>query len=99
MFPVWIAITFLAFGLGAIAPGDPAEAIYYHTFGVPPTDQAALDELRDELGLNDPFLVRYGLWTYRALQGDLGISTVPVTRYGANWHPGFGQPSSWRSAV
>ena len=74
LLPVWIAITFLAFGLGVIAPGDPAEAIYYHTFGVPPTDQAALDELREELGLNDPFLVRYGLWTYRAVQGDLGIS-------------------------
>ena len=74
MLPVWTAITLLAFGFGAIAPGDPAEEIYYHTFGVPPADQAALDELREELGLDDPFLVRYGLWTYRAIQGDLGVS-------------------------
>ena len=74
LLPVWIAITLLAFGLGVIAPGDPAEEIYYHTFGVPPADQAALDELREELGLNAPFLARYGLWTYRAIQGDLGDS-------------------------
>ena len=72
--PVWLAITLLAFALGAIAPGDPAEAIYYQTFGEPPADQAALDRLREEIGLNDPFLVRYGLWTYRALRGDLGTS-------------------------
>ncbi len=72
--PVWFAITLLAFTLGAVAPGDPAEAIYYQTFGEPPTDQAALDRLREEIGLNDPFLLRYGRWTYRALSGDLGTS-------------------------
>ena len=74
MLPVWLAITFLAFALGSIAPGDPAEAIYYQTYGEPPADQAALDQLREEIGLNDPFLVRYGLWTFRALRGDLGTS-------------------------
>ena len=72
--PVWLAITFLAFGLGAVAPGDPAEAIYYQTYGEPPSDQAALDQLREEIGLNDPFLLRYGLWTYGAVRGDLGTS-------------------------
>jgi peptide/nickel transport system permease protein len=74
LLPVWLAISFLAFGMGALAPGDPAEAIYYQTFGEPPPDQAALDQLREELGLNEPFPVRYGLWTLGALRGDLGLS-------------------------
>ena len=33
-----------------------------------------MDRLREEIGLNDPFLVRYGRWTYWALSGDLGTS-------------------------
>ena len=74
LLPVWLAISILAFGLGSLAPGDPAEAIYYQTFGEPPRDQAALDELREELGLNDPLPVRYGRWTFDALRGDLGLS-------------------------
>lgn len=74
LLPVWLAISLLAFGLGTLAPGDPAEEIYYQTFGEPPQDQAALDKLREELGLNNPFPLRYGLWTFNALRGDLGLS-------------------------
>lgn len=32
------------------------------------------DELRERLGLNDPFLVQYGNYLWRAVQGDFGIS-------------------------
>ena len=67
--PVWLAISFLAFGLGSLAPGDPAEAVYYQTFGEPPPDQAALDQIREEIGLNEPFPVRYGLWVLGAFPG------------------------------
>jgi peptide/nickel transport system permease protein len=72
--PVWLAVSVLAFGLGNLAPGDPAEAIYYQSFGEPPTDQRALDQLREELGLNDPLPLRYGRWLVNALRGDLGNS-------------------------
>lgn len=34
-------------------------------------------EVRDDLGLNDPFLVRYGDWLGSAAKGDLGESVVP----------------------
>ena len=74
LLPVWFAISVLAFGLGSLAPGDPAEAIYYQIYGEPPQNQAVLDELREELGLNDPLPVRYGRWTFNALRGDLGLS-------------------------
>lgn len=36
--------------------------------------EAERQELRDELGLNDPFLVQYGRFVKNALQGDLGTS-------------------------
>lgn len=74
LLPVWLAISVLAFGLGALAPGDPAEAIYFETFGEPPNDEVALEKLREELGLNDPLPVRYGRWVFDAIRGDLGDS-------------------------
>jgi peptide/nickel transport system permease protein len=74
LLPVWLAVSVLAFGLGNLAPGDPAEAIYYQTFGVPPTDQFELDQLREELGLDDPLSLRYGRWLINALRGNLGVS-------------------------
>lgn len=36
--------------------------------------EAERQQLRDELGLNDPFLVQYGRFVKSALQGDLGTS-------------------------
>lgn len=36
--------------------------------------EAEREVLRDELGLNDPFLVQYGRFMSRAVQGDLGTS-------------------------
>lgn len=36
--------------------------------------EAERQQLRDELGLNDPFLVQYGRFVKNALQGDLGTS-------------------------
>ena len=74
LLPVWLAISLLAFGLGALAPGDPAEAIYFETFGEPANDEVALDNLREELGLNDPLPLRYGRWIINAVRGDLGDS-------------------------
>ena len=33
-----------------------------------------VEEMREQMGLNDPFLVQYGRWVQNALQEDLGIS-------------------------
>ena len=35
-----------------------------------------LDELRDEMGLNQPLLVQYGTWVGDALHLDFGTSLV-----------------------
>src|SRR5699024_4113576 len=37
-------------------------------------DPERLNELRDSLGLNDPFLLRYFSWLVGVLQGDFGYS-------------------------
>lgn len=59
-------LTFLAFEL---ISGDPAEAM----LGTEATPER-LAALREELGLNRPFLVRYASWLTGFISGDLGTS-------------------------
>src|SRR3979409_689973 len=57
------------FSLLYIAPGDPAAVIA--------GDQATPDDverIRESLGLNRPFLIRFGEWAWQILHGDLGTS-------------------------
>jgi peptide/nickel transport system permease protein len=71
--PVWLGITFVAFGLANLAPGDPAELILGRELEQPPTPEQ-LEAFRERNGLNDPFLVQYVHWTANAATGDLGTS-------------------------
>nr|WP_223811997.1 nickel ABC transporter permease [Geobacillus sp. 46C-IIa] len=64
-----IGISFLVFTSMYIAPGDPAAII-----AGPTASQADIDAIRDDLGLNDPFLVQYGRYMNGLLHGDLGYS-------------------------
>lgn len=68
---VWIVAT-LVFLLLHIVPGDPAELLL-STGGVAP-DPAAVEALREELGLNRPLLAQYLDYMGGLLQGDLGVS-------------------------
>lgn len=74
LIPVWIGISLLAFTLGDLAPGDAASTIYTMRTGQPPPNRQVIEELREELGLNDPFPVRFINWTVQAVQGDFGNS-------------------------
>lgn len=60
------------FLLLSLVPGDPAVAV----LGEGRTPQE-YDVLREQLGLNDPLLARYGDWLGGVLTGDLGTSLVP----------------------
>jgi len=71
--PVWLGISLLAYGLANLAPGDPAYIILRRQTGEAPSDEA-VQALRVQLGLNDPFPVRYGHWIANAVHGDLGTS-------------------------
>lgn len=62
-------ITFLVFSSMYLAPGDPASMI-----GGPTATETDLEAIRDDLGLNDPFLTQYGRYIANLAQGDLGFS-------------------------
>lgn len=73
LIPVLLGISFLAFSLSALAPGDPAVRILRLQSDAPPT-RAALQKIRAELGLDAPFPERYLRWLGDAVRGDLGRS-------------------------
>ena len=64
-----LAVSFIIFAVMAAVPGDPAE-IMLGTSAAPDT----LAALRSELGLDQPFLLRYGDWLAGLMHGDLGLS-------------------------
>lgn len=68
-----LAVSFLTFMLGVFLPGDPINAILPPDA---PRDEATVQRITDELGLDDPTLVRYGRWLGDAATGDLGYSYV-----------------------
>ena len=76
LIPVIIGVTFIVFFIMNLAPGDPAAIIL--------GDQATAEALamkREELGLNDPLLVRYFNYMKNLLRGDMGTSyknNIPV---------------------
>lgn len=76
--PVMAFVALFVFSLLYIAPGDPAAIIA--------GDQASpadVERIRQSLGLDRPYLVRFGEWFFRVLQGDLGTSiftSLPVTQ-------------------
>jgi peptide/nickel transport system permease protein len=76
--PVMGFVALFVFSLLYIAPGDPAAVIA--------GDQASpadVERIRLSLGLDRPYLVRFGEWFFRVLQGDLGTSiftSLPVTQ-------------------
>lgn len=77
---VLLGISFITFGLTYISPGDPVRNMYTAT-GVMPTEEM-IEETREELGLNDPFIVQYTRWLSNCLHGDFGKSyslNKPVT--------------------
>ena len=71
--PVLFGVSLLAFGLGQLSPGDPAEIMLEGTgMGMPSAEEVAA--LRSYLGLDQPWYAQYGLWLRRLLHGDGGMS-------------------------
>jgi peptide/nickel transport system permease protein len=68
---VWVVAT-LVFLIIHLIPGDPAELLLSQG-GVAP-DPAAVEELRQRLGLNRPLAVQYLRYLGALVQGDLGAS-------------------------
>ena len=68
---IWVAasVVFLAIHL---VPGDPAELLLSQGGSAP--DKAMVEELREQLGLNQPLHVQYAQQMWRLLHFDLGRS-------------------------
>ncbi|MBA2449573.1 MAG: ABC transporter permease [Chloroflexi bacterium] len=79
---VLLLVSGLAFGLGNLAPGDPAEQALRRGGGEPTAE--AIAALRERFGLDRPLPLRYLSWLGQALIGDLGTSyrdREPVLRH------------------
>jgi dipeptide transport system permease protein len=68
--PTLVGITFLAFFLIRLVPGDPIETMA----GERGIDPARHEELRRVYGFDRPLYVQYGVYIERLLHGDLGKS-------------------------
>lgn len=76
MIPVMFGVTLLIFTLLYFANGDPARNL----LGAEATEEE-VQELRDEWGLDDPYLVRYGNYLKQLLvDRSLGVSYVNKKR-------------------
>lgn len=73
--PVLVGISLLAFALGLLSPGDPAEFALNQN-GLDAPTEAQLAAMREELGLNRPVYVQYLAWMAQVLQGNLGSSYI-----------------------
>jgi len=72
------AVSFIVFLAFDIIPGDAATA----QLGTEATPER-LAELREQLGLNRPFIVRYFAWLWDFVRGDFGVSysySIPVSQ-------------------
>lgn len=69
LIPVLIGVTILTFSLLHLIPGDPARSMLGEK-----ANEAQLELLREELGLNEPFIIQYGSFLGKIVQGDLGES-------------------------
>jgi peptide/nickel transport system permease protein len=69
MIPILLSVSFIVFAIMSFMPGDPARLILGQS-----APQSAVDSLHHKMGLDDPFLVRYGRYIKNAVHGDFGSS-------------------------
>ncbi|KML15755.1 nickel transporter permease NikB [Bacillus sp. LK10] len=74
LLPLIVFITFFAFVLLAMRASDPAE-VALRVNQVTPTEEM-IESMRQELGLDQPFFIRYVTWLKDGLTGDFGSSYV-----------------------
>jgi peptide/nickel transport system permease protein len=71
MIPILLGISFIVLILIDITPGDPAALI-----AGPNVTEQELEQIREDLGLNKPILVRYVDFITGVFRGDLGRSFI-----------------------
>jgi peptide/nickel transport system permease protein len=82
IFPTLLGVAAIVFLIMRVIPGDVALLILGGDDGGGQIDQAQLDALRKQLGLDQPLIVQFGAWLWGVLQFDFGKSLwtgAPVT--------------------
>ncbi len=79
--PTMFVITFISYMIMDMAPGDPTLA--FVDFERQRATKEFLAELKEKLGLDKPWYVRYFKWLDRAFHGDFGYSLV--TQRSVKW--------------
>lgn len=77
--PVLLGVTFICYAILSAAPGDPVRILMGQHY-----DEEIAADLRANMGLDRPFIVQYGMFLGRVVQGDLGrsyVKNLPVTQY------------------
>ncbi|OOM79640.1 nickel transport system permease protein NikB [Clostridium puniceum] len=77
--PLLMCISFFCFVFINLIPSDPAE-VALRVRQTPVITEEAILQIREELGLNDPFLIRYVRWLGDCLRFDFGVSYVNPAR-------------------
>ncbi len=71
LLPIIVFATFVVFSLLQLVPGDPAVVLAGDY-----ASEQRIAEIRQLYGLDQPFLVQYGVWLLHALEGNLGRSLL-----------------------
>ncbi|MGP4072531.1 ABC transporter permease [Piscibacillus sp. B03] len=69
LIPVLLGMAIITFSIVHLIPGNPAQVI----LGESATEQSIKD-LEESMGLNEPYIVQFGVYMSELLQGDLGTS-------------------------
>ncbi|WP_321329751.1 nickel ABC transporter permease [uncultured Ilyobacter sp.] len=69
LIPVLLGVSFLVFSIMSFTPGDPAQLILGES-----ASQTSIIALREEMGLDDPFILQYARFVGNAVTGDFGRS-------------------------
>ncbi len=69
--PILLGVSLVVFALIRLAPGDAADLL------IPPeAPKEVAQQLRANLGLDQPLHIQYIRWLRQMLKGDLGVSVV-----------------------
>ncbi|MCB0082221.1 MAG: ABC transporter permease, partial [Caldilineaceae bacterium] len=74
--PTFFAVLFITFTLTTLSPFDPVQMMMqrYESSLDSMQKEEVIERIRDQYGLNDPYLVQFGSFVKRLLSGDLGTS-------------------------
>ena len=67
--PVLLGVSLMVFAIAKVTPGDPARMMAGPTAKI-----ETIEKLHRQLGLDDPIIIQYGRFLWKAVQGDFGVS-------------------------